>query len=63
LAAGEEQNAQNQIRSEQIVSGASHPFKRHLLRSFAPDAMATSKKEFGKGRNDTRRIASPQWDR
>src|SRR4030095_4317521 len=45
LATGEEQCAEHHIRGQEILSGASHPFNGHLLRSFAPGAMATSQNE------------------
>src|SRR5262249_7515330 len=43
FASGEEQSAQHEITRQQIESGASHPFNGHLLRSFAPGAIATSR--------------------
>jgi hypothetical protein len=63
FTSGEEQSAQKQIGSEQILSGASHPFKRHSLRSFAPGAIATSKNEFRIYCGDMRRIALAQRSR
>src|SRR5215472_18875332 len=47
LATREEQCAEHHIRGQEILSGASHPFNGHLLRSFAPGAMATSQNEPG----------------
>src|SRR5215472_17563611 len=42
FAAGEEHCAEHHIRGETIPSGASHRVNGHHLRSFEPDAIASS---------------------